>query len=110
MIYSNIHVQEALIALYNSNNMEMPTILSDAINNSPAHSSNNFTFDANSPTNNLPTGGDNSIIKYVGYGIIALGAFGVAWYLTKYGMDSTPVIESAKTFKETLQDKYVNFK
>lgn len=110
MIQSNIHVQEALMNLYNSNNMEMPTILSDAINNSPASSTNSFTFDGTSPTSGFSFSPDNSIIKYVGYGVLAVGVIGITWYLTKYGMDPNPVAETAKTFKETLQDKYTSFK
>lgn len=110
MIQNNIHVQEALINLYHANNMEMPTILSDAINNSPAHSTNSFTFDSNSPTNGTSSGGDSSFIKYIGYGVVALGAIGIAWYLTKHGMDSTPAVETAKNLQETLREKYVNFK
>lgn len=111
MIHTNMQVQEALINLYHSNYMELPPIISDAINNSPiSGSSNNFNFDSIESPNGLPSNGDNSFVKYLGYGVAALGAFGVAWYLTKYGVDASPAIETAKTFKETLQEKYVNFK
>ena len=53
---------------------------------------------------------NGSILPYIGAGVAILGAIGLTWYLTKYGMDANPVVETAKTFKETLQDKYTNFK
>lgn len=53
---------------------------------------------------------NGSILPYIGTGVAILGAIGITWYLTKYGMDVSPVTETIKTFKETLQDKYTNFK
>lgn len=68
-------------------------------------------LEPNTPTmvNNAPNSG-GSIFPYVGIGLAFIGTIGITWYLTKYGMDASPAVETAKSLKETLRERYTNFK
>lgn len=59
-----------------------------------------------SPIDNVPSK-SNYLLKF---GAIMLTGIFIAgsYYLYKNGFDTTPIVETAKTFKETLQDKYVS--
>lgn len=68
-----------------------------------------------STPNSIISNGDNPESyfnwKTVGIGLLTCCAIGGGIYLYKNGcLDYNTAVESAKTFKETLQDKYTNFK
>jgi len=112
----NTEMGAAIASVFMQYGQPLPEILQHYVSGTlvlpnPQEFSNVDFLNGPTPLSNVP---DSSVptpyFSYIGAGIVILGTIGVTWYLTKYGMDASPVVESAKTFKESLQDKYVNFK
>lgn len=113
-LLSNQEAVRCLINIYANTTGSVPGLLIDSVsvpNPQDYLLPGESLIEPSSPSNvsNMPNPG-TPYSYYIGTGLVILGTMGITWYLTKYGMDASPAVETAKTFKDSLHDKYVNFK
>jgi len=117
ILFQKPEVLQALVTTLQSNGQVIPEFLQQYANQ-PATLPNPQDYllpgeSILSPESSIGSSIDNVPSKpnyLLKFGAIMLtGAFiAGGYYLYKNGFDTTPLVETAKTFKETLQDKYVS--